>query len=145
MKIPWRRARLPTPVFLASLVVQMVKNLPSLWETWVRSLGWEDSLEEGMETHSNILAWRIPWTEEPGGLQSVASQRVGHDWMTKHTAQHPGHSMGLFIGIICQSWSTWHSLYQAVSQIWVCTKAKSTWLLGLRGQGTAPGKRQERS
>ena len=51
----------------ASLVAQMVKNVPAVWETWVRSLGWEDSLEEGMATHSSILAWRIPWTEEPGG------------------------------------------------------------------------------
>ena len=62
-----------------SLVVQTVKNLPSMWETWVRSLGWEDPLEEGMETQSSILAWRIPWTEEPGGLQSVVSQRIGRD------------------------------------------------------------------
>ena len=57
-------------------MAQMVKNLPSMW---VRSLGQEDPLEEGRATHSNILAWRIPWTEEPGGLQSMESQRVGHD------------------------------------------------------------------
>ena len=57
----------------------MVKNPPAVHETWVRSLGWEDPLEEGMATLSNILAWRIPWTEEPGGLQSMGSQRVGHD------------------------------------------------------------------
>ena len=56
-----------------------VKNLPAIQETQVRSLGQEDSLEKGMATHSNILAWRIPWTEEPGGLQSTGSQRVGHD------------------------------------------------------------------
>ena len=62
----------------ASLVPQIVKNLPALWETLVRSLGWEDPLEEGMATHSSILAWRIPWTEESGGLQPVGSQRVGH-------------------------------------------------------------------
>ena len=60
----------------ASLVAQMVKNLPALYETRVRSLGWEDPLEEGMATHSSILAWRIPWTEEHGGLQSIKSQRV---------------------------------------------------------------------
>ena len=58
---------------------QTVNNLPAMWETWVRSLGWEDTLEEGMATHSSILAWKIPWTEEPGRLQSVGSQRVGHD------------------------------------------------------------------
>ena len=70
----------------ASLVAQMVKNLPGMWETWVWSLGQEDLLEKGMVTHSNILAWRIPWTEEPGGLQSMGSQRVGHDWVTNtHT------------------------------------------------------------
>ena len=55
-------------------------------ETWVWSLGWEDALEEGMATHTSILAWRIPWTEEPGGLQYVGSQTVGHDWETKHNA-----------------------------------------------------------
>ena len=60
----------------ASLVAQ---NLPAMWETWVRSLGREDPLEEGMATHSSVLAWRIPWTEEPRGLQSMGSQRVRHD------------------------------------------------------------------
>ena len=57
----------------------MVKNLPEMWETWVQSLGWEDPLEKGPATHSSILAGRIPWIEEPGGLQSIGSQRVGHD------------------------------------------------------------------
>ena len=60
----------------------MIKNLPAKQETWVRSLGREDSLEKGMATHSSILAWRIFWTEEPGGLRSMRSQRVGHDWKT---------------------------------------------------------------
>ena len=78
-KIPWRRDKLPTPVFLASLVVRMVKNLPAMQEGWVRSLGWEDPLEEGMATYTSILAWRIPWTREPGKLQSMWSQRVGHN------------------------------------------------------------------
>ena len=63
----------------ASLVAQLVKNLPAMQEIWVRSLGWEDPLEKGKATHSSILAWRIPWTDEPGGLQSTGSQRVGHD------------------------------------------------------------------
>ena len=64
----------------ASLVAQrLLKHLPAMWETWVRSLGREDPLEEEMATHSSILAWRIPWMEEPGGLQSTGSQRVGHD------------------------------------------------------------------
>ena len=60
----------------SSLVAQMVKDLPAMWETQVRTLGWEDPLEKGMATHSSILAWGIPWTEEPGGLQSIRSQRV---------------------------------------------------------------------
>ena len=64
----------------ASLVAQLVKNLLAMQEPWVRSLGWEDSLEKGTATHSSILAWRIPWTEEPGILQSMGSQRVRHDW-----------------------------------------------------------------
>ena len=66
----------------ASLVAQMVKNLPAAWETWFWSLGWDDPLEKGMATHSSILGWRIPWKEEPGRLQSKGSQRVGHDWAT---------------------------------------------------------------
>ena len=70
----------------APLVAQMVKNLPAMWETWVRSLDQQDPLEKGMATYSSVLAWRIPWTEEPGGLQSMGSQRVGHDWATNtHT------------------------------------------------------------
>ena len=60
-------------------MAQRLKRLPIMRETWVRSLGWEDLLEEEMAAHSSILAWRIPWTEEPGGLQSMESQRVGHD------------------------------------------------------------------
>ena len=63
----------------ASLVARTVKNLPAMQETWVQSLSWEDPLEEGMATHSRILAWRIPWTEEPGGLQSIRLQTVGHN------------------------------------------------------------------
>ena len=66
----------------ASLLAQTVENLPAKQETQVRSLGWEDTLEKGMVTHSSILAWRIPWTEEPGGLQSMRSQRAGHNWVT---------------------------------------------------------------
>ena len=61
----------------ASVVTQMVNNLLTMWETWVRYLGWENPLEEGMTTHSSILALRIPGIEEPGGLQSMGSQRVG--------------------------------------------------------------------
>ena len=63
----------------ASLVAQLVKNLPAMQETWVQSLGWEDPLDKEMATHSSILAWKISWTEEPGGLQSKGLQRVGYD------------------------------------------------------------------
>ena len=74
----------PLQYSLASLVAQTVKNLPAKWETWVWSLGWEDPLEKGKATHSNILAWRIPWT------QSMGSQRVRHDWVTFTFSGHLG-------------------------------------------------------
>ena len=72
----------------ASLVAQLVKNPPEMQETLVQPLGQEDALEEGMATHSSILAWRIPRTEEPARLQSMLLQRVRHDWATKHTHTH---------------------------------------------------------
>ena len=68
-----------SPLNGASLVAQSVKNLPAVQETQVRSLGWEDPLEKEMATHPSILAWKISWTEEPDGLQSMGSQRVGHN------------------------------------------------------------------
>ena len=67
----------------ASLVAQSVKNMPAVQETRVRSLGWEDSLEKEMATHSSILAWKMSWTQESGGLQSMGSQRVRHNLATK--------------------------------------------------------------
>ena len=70
------------------LVAQMVKNLPAVQESQVWPLGREDPLEKGMVTHSRILAWRIPWTEEPGGLQSMGSQQVGPDWVTNTNDRH---------------------------------------------------------
>ena len=66
-------------IFRASLVAQMVKRLPAMQETWVRTLGWEDPLEKEMATHCSTLAWKIPWTEEPGGLQSMGLQRLRHN------------------------------------------------------------------
>ena len=72
-------------------MAQMVKNLPTMKETQIQSLGQEHLLEKGMATHSSILAWRISWTEEPGSLQSMGSQRVGHNWATNthaHTHTH---------------------------------------------------------
>ena len=68
----------------------MVKNLPAKQKTWVQSLGWEGPLEKEMATHSSVLAWEIPWTEEPGGLQSTASQRVGHNLATKQQRHQIG-------------------------------------------------------
>ena len=85
----------------SSLMAQMVKNLPEMWETWIQSLGWEDLLEEGMATHSSILAWRTPWTEEPGLCgwpQSTGSQRVRHDRVTKHGTHMP--SLGEKLGYL---------------------------------------------
>ena len=73
------RLNLSQHVLLASLVAQKVKGLPAIQETWVRSLGGEDPLEEDIATHSSILAWRISWTKKPGRLQSMGLQRVGHD------------------------------------------------------------------
>ena len=67
----------------ALLVAQMVKNLPTMQQSWVQSLGWEDTLEEEMATHSSILAWRIPWSEEPGGLQPTGSQ--SRTWTSVHS------------------------------------------------------------
>ena len=81
----------------ACLVAHMVKNLPETWENWVWSLSWEDPLEESMATHSSILAWSIPWPEEPGRLGSVGSWRVEHDWETKHSMLQ---EKGFFISLI---------------------------------------------
>ena len=80
---PWITPIWPTTG--ASLVARLVKNTFAMQETWVQSLRWEDPLEEGTATHSSFLAWKIPWTEEPGRLQCIGSQRVRHDWVTKHS------------------------------------------------------------
>ena len=73
---------------MVSLVARLVKNLPTMQETQVRSLGGENPLEKEMATHSSTLAWKIPWTEKPGRLRSMGSQRVGHDLATKQQQQH---------------------------------------------------------
>ena len=82
---PGERIGYPLQCSWASLVAQMGKILPAVQETWFRSLDWEDPLEEGMATHFSILAQQSPWTEEPGGPQSMGLQRVRHDWTTKHS------------------------------------------------------------
>ena len=79
-------------ILYISQVAQRLKHLPAMRETWVQSLGQEDPLEKEMATHSSILAWRIPWTEEPGGLQSTGSQRVGHGWVTSLSLSNYGES-----------------------------------------------------
>ena len=85
LKITWLET---TPInvtlnlYWTSLVAHTVKHLPAMWETQVQSLGWEDPLEKEMATHSSTLAWKISWTEDPGRLQSMGLQRVGHDWVT---------------------------------------------------------------
>ena len=92
--------------YWASLA-QIVKNLPAMQDTWVQSQGWKDPLEKGMATHSSILAWRIPWTEEPGRLQSMGSQRVRHDWATKTFTLHK--DIQLEREVYSFSWSTFWS------------------------------------
>ena len=74
--------------FSKCLVAQLVKNPPAMQEMWIRFFGQKDPLEKGMATHSRILAWRIAWAEEPGGLQSMGSQRVRHDWATNTSSLH---------------------------------------------------------
>ena len=79
-KLPFQDLlRFPCYLTKASLVAQMVKYLPAMQETWFQSLGQENPLQKEMATHSSTLAWKIPWREEPGGLQSMESQRVGHN------------------------------------------------------------------
>ena len=78
----WNKLKKPKSWEFVSLMAQMVKNLPAMQEIWVQFLGREDPLEKELATHSSILAWRTPCTEEPGGLQSIGSETVGHDWVT---------------------------------------------------------------
>ena len=99
----------------ASLLAQRVKHLPVMWKTQVWSLSREDPLEKEMATHSSILAWRIPWTEEPDGLQPMGSQRVGHNWATSLSL-----SLG-YVGLIC---STWDLSLQSMDS-WVMTRGLS--------------------
>ena len=103
----------PRPIHEAfdSLVAQRVKRLPAMTETWVQSLGQEDPLEKKKATHSSTLAWRIPWTEKPGRLQSIGSQRVGHDWATSL-------SLSLFFWKLYSCGFTFKSLFWVNFCIW---------------------------
>ena len=98
--------------FLVSLVPQMVKDLPAMQGTQVRLLSQEDPWEMGMVTHSSILVWRIPWTEEPGWLQFTGSQTVRHNWATKHARTHSS-----FNATITAVESLWHKSYRPQSLI----------------------------
>ena len=99
----WSGLRLPVyEVWWTSLVAQMVKHLPTMWETWVQSLGQEDLLEKEMATHSSILVWKIPWTEDPGRLQSMGWPRVRHNWATSLT-----HTVGVNLLIFCWAFCIW--------------------------------------
>ena len=98
-----------------SLMAQMVKSLPAMRETWVQSLGQKDPLEVKMATRSSILAWKIPWTEEPGGPQSVGSQRVGHDWACTHAK-------------CCEkgTWPLWYSCPRSMTSLNLCENINET-------------------
>ena len=102
---------LQPPWSAASLVAQRVKRLPTMRETRVRSLGWEDPLEKAMATHPSTLAWKIPWTEKPDRLQSMGSQRVGHDWVTSLHMQcsTPGFPDLLYLPEFAQTHVHWVS------------------------------------
>ena len=89
-------------------VAQMVKNLSAMQETWVWSLGWEDTLEKRVATHFSILAWRIPWTEDPGRLHSMGSQRVGHDWVTNTSICFRHSDWVVWLSrVVIMTFSTW--------------------------------------
>ena len=98
----------------ASLVAQMVKNPPAVWETWVWSLSWEDLLEEAWQPIPVFLPGESPWTEKPGGLQSIDLQRVRHNWVTKHSTSH-------LMEILCDL-SKWHLflLCWLCQRLWLC-------------------------
>ena len=109
-----------------SLIAQMVKHLPVMQETQVWSLDWEDPLEKEEATHSSILAWKIPWTEDPGRLQSMQLQRVGHDWVT-HTHTSSG------CQILCSKVMIFlFQFYWETIEIYPCIKFQCTeWWLDL--------------
>ena len=90
---------------VSSPVAQTVKNLPAMQETWVQSLGQEDLLQEEMATHSSVLAWKILWTEEPGRLQSIGLQPVGHSWVTNTKYLHTVTFLGS--NTVPSEWTVW--------------------------------------
>ena len=115
------------------MVAQVIKHLPTMWETRVQSLGWEDPLEKEMATHSSTLAWKIPWTEECGGLQCMGSQRVRHDW----TSEHPAESSVQYLRFTNRLWCTvvkfdrifFFSAIFSHQSFYPCSDAKLYWSL----------------
>ena len=103
----------------ASLVAQRVKCLPTVQETWVRSLGREDPLEKEMTTHSSTLVWKIPWTEKSGRLQSMGSQRVGHDFTFTFIANKPLNLRGYHHGNISHSTNFTHVFSRSSTTEWL--------------------------
>ena len=95
LKVHPRRGRSPGPGHIWCQGGSVVKNLPAMQETWIQPLGQEDPWEKEMATHSSILAWRIPWTEEPGGLLFMRSQRIRHDRVTNTFTFSPGLVLGV--------------------------------------------------
>ena len=114
----WQVDSLP----LGFLLTQMIKNLPTVQETQVWFLCWEDLLEKEMATHSNILAWRNPWTEEPDWLQSMGSQRVGHDWMTNTFTTLPISLQGSHLYILSPALSLWDSSLEISERLYLGLK-----------------------
>ena len=104
---------------MASLVAQRLKRLPPVQETWVRSLSREDPLEKEIATHSNILAWRIPWTEEPGRLQSTGLQRVRHDWATSP-------SPSSYYTTLCFAISVHFKMITMINLVMICHHTKTS-------------------
>ena len=117
----------------------MVKNLPAMQETWVRSLSQEDPLDKEMATHSSILAWRIPWTEEPGRLQSMGWQRVGHDWATNtHTHTHKYYcitdAVDMNLGklrVILRDRDAWYAAVHGLTKSWTRLRYLTITIVGL--------------
>ena len=112
---------------IKSLVAQTVKNLPAMQETWVSSLGQKDPLEKGMSTHSSILAWRIPWTEDPCRLQSVGLQRVGHNWGTNTILSSAFVPLGWCANDSPTTWLMLPSLVVWHTEAWMTLHASETW------------------
>ena len=104
-------------VYWTSLVAQTVKRLFTMQETWFRSLGWEDPLEKEMAIHSSTIAWKIPWTEDPGRLQSMGSQRVGHNWATPHPSIHSFIYIYIYIYIFVGVHIVIHGHYQPFHKV----------------------------